>query len=78
MIVCNMVVVGTYIYRVFWSPSDEDCTSEPERVSDDDDFTTPVPRRSENLTTVDLGLAMTGLTESASEVSFIRPLTRPC
>ncbi|KAI9462962.1 hypothetical protein HD554DRAFT_2027383, partial [Boletus coccyginus] len=48
LIVCNLLVVVTYIYRVYLS------SSESEDSSEDDDFTTPAPRSTQSLTTVDL------------------------
>jgi len=56
LIVCNLLVVVTYVYRVFTSPPDEDFPTVSTNPSDDDDFTTPAPRSTENLTTVDLDL----------------------
>ncbi|KAF8133390.1 hypothetical protein EV363DRAFT_1397623 [Boletus edulis] len=47
-IVCNLLVVVTYIYRVYVN------SSESEISSDDDDFTTPLPNSPRSLTTVDL------------------------
>ncbi|KAG6375955.1 hypothetical protein JVT61DRAFT_2832 [Boletus reticuloceps] len=58
-IVCNLLVVVTYIYRVYVS------SSESEISSDDDDFTTPLPSSPRFLTTVDLNtpdLTTTGTT----------------
>lgn len=68
MIVCNLIVVVTYIYRVFWSSPDGDLPTESESSLDDDDFTTRSPRGTQNLTTVDLDSPLTGLTGSVSEV----------
>lgn len=61
MLVCNMVVVVTFIYRVFCNSCDDDSPSKPESSPYDDDFTTPLPR-TQNLTTVDLEAGVTHLT----------------
>lgn len=46
MIVCNLVVIVTYIYRVFLSSDlDKEASesSEPGEPTNDDDFTSPAP-----------------------------------
>ena len=48
------------------SPPDEDLPTVSSNPSDDDDFTTPAPSSTENLTTVDLDL-LTGVSEISSE-----------
>lgn len=53
LVVCNLLVVVTYIYRAYI------CSSESEDASEDDDFTTPVfrsTRGAQCLTTVDLSI----------------------
>jgi hypothetical protein len=71
MIVCNLLVVVTYVYRVFLSSSDEEFPSGSDPL-DDDDFTTPAPRSrsAHDLTTIDLESLHTSITgtRTASEL----------
>ena len=56
LIVCNLLVVVTYMYRVILSSPNGSLPSESDSSSEDDDFTTPVcVTRTSRLTTVDLG-----------------------
>ena len=68
MIACNLLVVVTYVYRVFLCSSDAELPSGSD-PSDDDDFTTPTPRSrtTQDLTTVDLESFHTSITGTPSE-----------
>lgn len=69
MIVCNLLVVVTYVYRVFLS-SDNDELPSGSDPSEDDDFTTPAPRSGsmQDLTTADLESLHASITEVASDL----------
>lgn len=65
MIVCNLLVVVTYAYRVLLrNPSDQELPSTLD-PSDDDDFTTPPPTSAstQSLTTVVLESSCTSVSE---------------
>ncbi|KAF8556094.1 hypothetical protein OG21DRAFT_1437615 [Imleria badia] len=68
LIVCNLLVVVTYVYRAFLtsSESDQEPSSSSDDPWDDDDFTTPAPRS--DLTTVDLESLHMSVTETTSEL----------
>ncbi|KAI9573081.1 hypothetical protein HD554DRAFT_1138068 [Boletus coccyginus] len=67
LIVCNLVVVVTYIYRIFLNPSNVTLSYGTGDPSDcDDDFTTPAPRSTQSLTTVDLESHCASVSEMSS------------
>ncbi|KAF8436557.1 hypothetical protein L210DRAFT_3452039 [Boletus edulis BED1] len=74
LIVCNILVVVTYIYRVTLSSPNESLPSESE---EEDDFTTP--RRTNTttqLTTVDLNISL-GTTTEAANSNWSRSILSP-
>lgn len=56
LIVCDLLVIVTYVYRVMLSSSNESLSSEQDDCSGDDDFTTRLPS---SLTTVDVNTLVT-------------------
>ncbi|KAH0828764.1 hypothetical protein J3R83DRAFT_3200 [Lanmaoa asiatica] len=73
LVVCNLLVVVTYIYRVFLKSLDEELPPLPGTSPEDDDFTVPIPRSMQNLTTVDLDSSQSlAMTASETGNSFFR------
>ncbi|KAF8550414.1 hypothetical protein OG21DRAFT_1446606 [Imleria badia] len=74
MIVCNLLVVVTHVYRVFLKNSSDQEPPSMSDPSDDDDFTTPARTSgsTQKLTTVDLGSSLTNHGEFQRKREHVR------
>jgi len=77
LVVCNLLVLVTYMYRVFRKLRGESASFESDDSSEDDDFTTRMPARrttTEALTTVDLNIdaSYSGVASGVSSSSHSR------